>query len=215
MISDEIRQKLQDIVRGACPEKPADRCSKIRNDLVKSFGADPTVKSQFESRAVIKEEQAEFLITLAKESGLWLAFLPVGTEYLTRGGESKIYLDPDKLSLIKVNDAVYYATWLEFFTSIVIHNFLFPQTAYSLIGFIEDASNLCAVLRQPYIEGEQARLEDIKEILTFNGFVNTRRQDYFNKEFGLALEDMHDENVIARQDVLFFIDTVFYIMESK
>lgn len=34
-------------------------------------------------------------------------------------------------------------------------------------------------------------------------------------EFGLILEDMHDENVIARNDALFFIDTVFYIMERK
>jgi hypothetical protein len=34
-------------------------------------------------------------------------------------------------------------------------------------------------------------------------------------EFGLILEDMHDENVIAKNDVLFFIDTVFYIMERK
>ena len=51
-----------------------------------------------------------------------------------------------------------------------------------------------------------------KDLLSFNGFENTKRQDYYNKEFGLVLEDMHDENVIARQDVLFFIDTVFYIM---
>jgi len=26
------------------------------------------------------------------------------------------------------------------------------------------------------------------------------------------LEDMHDENVLAKGEVLFFIDTVFYIM---
>jgi len=47
------------------------------------------------------------------------------------------------------------------------------------------------------------------------GFENTRRQDYYNKEFGLELEDMHDENVIVKDDLLFFIDTVFYIMERK
>ncbi len=40
----------------------------------------------------------------------------------------------------------------------------------------------------------------------------TKRQDYYNQEFGLVLEDMHDENVIAKGDVLFFIDTVFYVM---
>jgi hypothetical protein len=74
---------------------------------------------------------------------------------------------------------------------------------------------LCHNEFQPFIEGEQADLENIKELLTFNGFKNTRRQDYYNKEFGLELEDMHDENVIAKDDLLFFIDTVFYIMERK
>jgi hypothetical protein len=29
-----------------------------------------------------------------------------------------------------------------------------------------------------------------------------------------VLEDMHDENVIARNDLLFFIDTVFYVMKK-
>jgi len=27
-----------------------------------------------------------------------------------------------------------------------------------------------------------------------------------------VLEDMHDENVISRQNLLFFIDTVFYVI---
>jgi AcrR family transcriptional regulator len=46
-------------------------------------------------------------------------------------------------------------------------------------------------------------------------FINTKRQDYYNEEFDLLLEDMHDENVIAKEGLLFFIDTVFYIMEGK
>jgi hypothetical protein len=96
----------------------------------------------------------------------------------------------------------------------VIHNLLFPNTAYSLAGFIRTRGNLCVVLQQPFIEGEQAKLENIKELLTFNGFSNTKRQDYYNKEFELVLEDMHDENVIAKGDTLFFIDTVFYIMNT-
>ena len=77
---------------------------------------------------------------------------------------------------------------------------------------MKNDNNLNAVLQQPFIEGEQARLDDIKEFLSFNGFENTKRQDYYNREFGLVLEDMHDENVIARQNILFFVDTVFYVM---
>ena len=40
-----------------------------------------------------------------------------------------------------------------------------------------------------------------------------KRQDYYNSEFGLVLEDMHDENVISKDAILFFVDTVFYIMK--
>jgi hypothetical protein len=85
-----------------------------------------------------------------------------------------------------------------------------------MLGFTSGKDEaLCAVLSQPFIEGGQADLENIKELLTFIGFENTIQQDYYNKEFGLELEDMHDENVIAKDDLLFFIDTVFYIMERK
>jgi hypothetical protein len=214
MISNEIREKFQDIVRGTRLQGAAGHCSTVRNLLIESFGTGPTVKSEFESRAIIKEEQAYFLKSWAKEIGLWLSALPLGSEYLTKGGESIIYLASDGLNVIKANDAIYYATWSEYFNSLILHNLLFPNTAYSLLGFMENDGKLNAVLEQPFIEGEQATLDDIKEFLSFNGFENTKRQDYYNGEFGLVLEDMHDENVIAKDDVLFFIDTVFYVMRK-
>jgi hypothetical protein len=71
---------------------------------------------------------------------------------------------------------------------------------------------LFAVIRQQFVEGGQAVLEHIEEFLNFNGFNKIRRQDYYNNELGLSLEDMHDENVIAKVGVLFFIDTGFYII---
>lgn len=213
MTPDEIREKLQDIVCGAGIQGAIDRCSTIRNILIESFGADSTVKSEFESRSILKEKQAGFLKGKAIELGFWLESLPLGSDYLTRGGESKVYLAPDRLNVIKVNDAVYYASWTEYFNSLLLHNLLFPNTAYTVLGFLEIGGSLNLVLQQPFIKGGQASLEDISEFLGFNGFSNTRRQDYFNKEFGIVLEDMHDENVIAQNGILFFIDTVFYLMK--
>jgi hypothetical protein len=210
MISNEIKEKLQYIIRGVSLQGTTDRCSAVRSLLIGGFGTDPTVKGQFQGRAIVKEKQNEFLRSYASQSGIWLASLPSQTQYLTRGGESKIFMDLDNLNVIKINDGIYYATWTEYFTSLVVHNLFFPNTAYSLLGFAEDGAKLCAVLRQPFIKGQQAKLEDIKALITFNGFTNTKRQDYFNEEFGLILEDMHDENVISRENVLFFIDTVFY-----
>jgi hypothetical protein len=215
MIADEIREKLQNIIRGARLKGQGDHCTKIRNLLVESFGTSSTVKKEFESRAILKEKQASFLRSHSEKVGLWLTSLPSGSEYVTRGGESQVYFAGDKLNVIKVNDAIYYATWTEYFNSLVIHNLLFPNTAYSLLGFMENAESLCVILQQPYVEGKQANLGYIKELLTFNGFENTKRQDYYNKEFALALEDMHDENVIAKDGILFFIDTVFYVMGDK
>ncbi|MDF2191916.1 hypothetical protein [Paraflavitalea sp. CAU 1676] len=68
MISDEIRQKLQNIIRGDVLEGEEDSCSTARNLLIASFGADPTAKREFESRSILKEEQARFLTSFAKES---------------------------------------------------------------------------------------------------------------------------------------------------
>jgi hypothetical protein len=47
--------------------------------------------------------------------------------------------------------------------------------------------------------------------LANNGFDNTRNNDYYNPELRLILEDLHDENVLTQDGVLYFIDTVFYI----
>jgi Serine/Threonine/Tyrosine Kinase found in polyvalent proteins len=212
MISDEIRQKLQNIIRGELQHGQSDSCTAIRNLLCESFGASPTIKSEFEGRSIIKEEQVEFLKSHAQKAGLWMESLPKGSQYLTEGGESKVYLSEDGGFVLKVNDAGYYATWTEYFDSLLLHNLLFSNSEYSLLGFIEIDEKLFAVVRQSFVEGEQASLDHIGSFLNFNGFINTRRQDYYNSEFGLALEDMHDENVIANGNILFFIDTVFYIM---
>jgi hypothetical protein len=198
MIPDGIREQLQNIIRGKLQEGSTDSCTTIWNLLCKSFGTSPTVKGEFESKAI--------------KENLWLKSLPPGSQYLTEGGESKVFLSEGGQSVIKMNDAGYYATWTEYFNSLLLHNLLFDNTAYSLLGLTEADEKLFAVIQQQFVEGDQASLDHIEGFLNFNGFQKTRRQDYYNNEFRLALEDMHDENVLAKGDILFFIDTVFYIM---
>ena len=41
-------------------------------------------------------------------------------------------------------------------------------------------------------------------MLAINGFDNTKRNDYFNVELGIILEDMHDENIIVNSNTLLF-----------
>ena len=46
------------------------------------------------------------------------------------------------------------------------------------------------------------------------GFELKKNNDYFSNKIGIILEDLHDENVLTNNGVLFFIDTVFYIKGS-
>ncbi|UYQ91691.1 hypothetical protein MKQ68_16505 [Chitinophaga horti] len=216
MNTNDSRSKLEDIVKGAVIEGTADHCTAARNFLCRRFSTSTTVKTDFESKAIIKKEQAECLTQFAKEFGLWITGAPDPLKFLARGGEASVYFDGSSKSVIKYNDGIYYATWLEFLNSILIHNLLFPNTAYSLTGFTHIEAVLYAVLRQPFVTSDDAvDLSDVNRLLSFNGFENKMRNgvktnNYYNKELGIILEDIHDENVIVNSNTLFFIDTVFY-----
>jgi len=96
-----------------------------------------------------------------------------------------------------------------------LHNAFFEDTAYQLMGFHTENDNLFAVVEQPFVEvTSTTNLEHIKEFLLKNGFSNTRNNDYYNQELGLILEDLHDENVLTKDGLLYFIDTVFYLTDE-
>jgi len=73
-----------------------------------------------------------------------------------------------------------------------------------------------AVVEQPFVKAtEQTDLKVVKTFLENNGFLNKKNHDYYNEELGIILEDLHDENVLTQNGMLYFIDTVFYIVSPK
>jgi len=97
----------------------------------------------------------------------------------------------------------------------LLHNFFFEDTAYELIGFTKENEVLFAVVQQAFVSiTENTKIENVKSFLIENGFQNTRNNDYFNPNLGIILEDLHDENVLTKNEVLYFIDTVFYLTEN-
>lgn len=211
MLADDTQGKIRDIASGAILEGQTDSLTTIRNFLCSRYPTSTTVKKEFESQSIIKKEQRELLIKYCDKNDFWATQLPTSQTYLTRGGEARVYLSADGKSVIKINDGIYYATWLEFLNSLLLHNLLFPNTSYQLAGFTKEGNEILAVLHQPFVIADAVTdLADIKAFLEYNGFRNTRRHDYENSKLGLILEDMHDENVLVNSDTLFFIDTVFY-----
>ncbi|GHN03000.1 hypothetical protein WSM22_44890 [Cytophagales bacterium WSM2-2] len=161
-----------------------------------------------------KNQEAEKLTAWIHEAKLWIKEVNE-SRFIARGAEQRVYLDADPKYVIKLNDSIFYEYWLDYFHNLLIHNFLFPQTAYELIGFYAENNVLHAVVRQAFIEiTEPTNPAIVKEFLTANGFQLKKNNDYFSQEAGIILEDLHDENVLTNKGTLFFIDTAFYLMPS-
>ena len=60
MFQDDTRRKIEDITSGIIIKGQADNCTTIRNLLCAGFPTSTTVKTDFESKAILKEKQASF-----------------------------------------------------------------------------------------------------------------------------------------------------------
>lgn len=159
-----------------------------------------------------KNEETKRLKDYITSKNLWINIDT--SKYVSEGAEQKVYLK-DTESVLKLNDSIYYSSWKDYFHNLLLHNFFFPDTAYCLNGFTQEDNILYAVVEQAYVSITQTTdLAQVKAFLTQNGFENNRNHDYYHPGLGIILEDLHDENVLTRNGVLYFIDTVFYLTEN-
>ena len=161
-----------------------------------------------------KEEETKRLIQFVNDHNLWVDNVNIEL-YVSQGAEQKVYLK-DGSTVLKLNDAIYYASWIDYLHNLLLNNLFFPDTAYQLLGFYNEQEVVHAVVEQPFVKAtEKTDLSLVKVFLENNGFRNTKNHDYYNEELCLILEDLHDENVLTRNGMLYFIDTVFYIVNPK
>jgi len=161
-----------------------------------------------------KAQETKELIDFAKSNNLIIENIPE-EKFIASGAEQKVYITGEKY-VIKLNDAIYYASWEDYFYNLLLHNYFFADTAYHLRGFHLSDNTFYAVVQQPYIKADSiTNLKEVKDFMAANGFENKRRNDYENVNLGLILEDLHDENVLTADGMLHFIDTVFFIKPDK
>jgi len=157
-----------------------------------------------------KRKETEGLRKYIENQSLWIRNINLDN-YVSEGAEQKVYLKDNK-SVIKLNDAIYYLSWVDYFVNLLLHNYFFPDTAYKLLGFFENDNIVYAVVEQHFVNAtEKTDLQFVEQFMTSNGFLKTRNNDYFNPELNIILEDLHDENVLTNNGILYFIDTVFYV----
>lgn len=144
-------------------------------------------------------------------NNLWFYDINNLGEFSDRGSENEVYMDAAIEVVNKLNDFRYADDNLEpFFQRITIHNKLFADCPYTLIGFSENRDGkICAVLQQPFIRADrEASIEEIAGALALMGFVPMQDGEYFtNGEIDIF--DAVPNNVLHGIDGnLYFIDTI-------
>ncbi len=169
--------------------------------------------SNAENEKHFKEQEKKRLIEFINHNHLWIDNIDF-SQYVSEGAEQRVFLKNGE-HVLKLNDGIYYNSWRDYLINLLLHNFFFPDTAYNLLGFTNEDNVLYAVVEQNFVTvTSTTNLELVKEFLKSNGFINNRNNDYINTELGIIIEDLHDENVLTKNEVLYFIDTVFYITDS-
>lgn len=204
-----MKDEIHDVLSG----KSEVRFGKTLQSISRYLAACASASGISKKEKHYKKEESKDLEIYISEKKLWLENIDF-SQYVSEGAEQKVYLK-DNSHVVKLNDAIYYNCWEDYFHNLLLHNYFFPDTAYKFLGFTKQNETLYAVVKQIFVTiTEHTDLSRVKEFLIANGFENTRNHDYFHSELGIILEDLHDENVLTRDGILYFIDTVFYLTDK-
>ncbi|MGM9479314.1 hypothetical protein ACS5PU_23025 [Pedobacter sp. GSP4] len=205
-----IKNELQNIIFGNGSVGTTSQLKKVQSFLRTNEKTSLGSKKQKH----LKREEAIYLIEFAHSENLFYTQEISECKFISAGAEQRVYYYDD-FHVIKINEAVFYEYWLDYFDSLLIHNYFFPATAYEFLGFKAIDGNLCSIVKQEFIVStEITDLNKVREFLSYNGFINNRNNDYVNNNLGVILEDLHDENVLSNAKILYFIDTIFYLTKD-
>jgi hypothetical protein len=202
-----IKYELQDIILGDGPAGQPGKLKKVQTFLRANAGTGIAIKKK---RHFKSEETAALVVFAEKEKQFYERAINQ-SDFIAEGAEQRVYR-LDDLYVIKTNGSIFYESWLDYFNNLLIHNYFFPATAYQFLGFKIINEELHAIVKQQFIVASQPTdLSSVRQFLEYNGFWNNRNNDYVHNGLGLIFEDLHDENVLSNNGVLFFIDTIFYL----
>ncbi len=202
-----IKNELQNIIQG----KNYSSTRTLIQTTASYLRTSPSASFVAEDSKQNKQKETKRLIEYCNQNNLWVDDRINFNLFVSEGAEQKVYIKNNK-TVYKLNDSIYYESWLDYLNNLLLNNYFFLETAYTLVGFCMINEILYALVEQPFVEANQpTNLDQVKEFMMSNGFENTRNHDYYNAELGIILEDLHDENVLTQDGILYFIDTVFYI----
>lgn len=163
---------------------------------------------EVESTESLKRRQLGIIEEYARENNYWLEDFHLLGYYLAEGGENEVYAHDDPF-VYKLNNFEFAGDdVLNFFHRIDIHNHLFPEIKYELVGFGNNSRNeVSAIIKQPYVVAEREAFPD--EIMSYMcscGF-SVKDEDSFRNEEYLIFDAAPHNVLVGIDGRLYFIDT--------
>ncbi len=131
------------------------------------------------------------------------------------GGEHQVF--QARGWFYKRNNMAYHSSYLEYFHRVVLHNYLFSETAVRFEGFMDYDNLLQPLIRQKALSGVRgATRNEVEAEMALCGFTRRFADNYYSTTLGILVEDLHDEKVLvdADGDLLVF-DPVLYIAKPE
>lgn len=195
----------------------------IRDDSIPEFTAEKEYKKKVAGRNLmsqrVKPVEEKWLKHWAEKVGLMMDNDEFDRKWKEQGqkgeAENDVYFDEESQRWFKRNNLSYHTTFLEFFYRLALHNESFPEAPYALEGFVINDGELQPIISQPHVRATKgASPVDVEKLMNRLGYqkILGTEHDYINREKGIRVEDMHDENVLMDDDGnLFVIDPVIYL----
>jgi len=142
----DIKHELQNIIFGDGPAGQPGKLEKIQAFFRANAGTGIPAKKQQR----LKSEEATALILFSEQEKLFYEPAIDENDFISEGAEQRVYR-LDDLYVIKTNAGIFYESWLDYFNSLLIHNYFFPATAYQFLGFKIIHDELHAIVKQQFI----------------------------------------------------------------
>ena len=180
------------------------------------------------------KEQEQQIESWAKEEGLWYnnyieakdgslesVIEADGGKFSDKSGsETLVYWT--KEGVTKAIDASHYNGNLQgLLDKIVLHNSIFPETTYEVIGFGRDRGRTFRVIaKQKFIEGEEPTIENIQNLADKLGL--TKQGGWYYTKDSKGIADLNPKNIIKvpstsdiKEDTFFVIDCDIKFTQSN
>ena len=135
-----IKDELQNILSGKSPVSNGATLQAITRYLRTGVGTGAKTQGNEPN----KSEETKRLIEYINLHHLWNCDINFSL-FIAAGAEQRVFIK-DTRKVLKLNDSIYYASWVDYFNNLLLNNYFFPDTAYHLVGFYKSGDDILYAL---------------------------------------------------------------------